>query len=167
MKNLRSTTSVLTALTFVAGSLFIPTAHLAFHSLPHDHLGGGLSYHAVNSIQSGATSLPLHRHDQYGDDVAESASGTDFHTHPVDDDGTTDTPVPTHRHDRQPFDPHHGDGSVSHFAVAVSDGAAAAIVPLLWPGPAAMFAGASAARSAQRVASFRQPDRGPPLLLPL
>ena len=169
MKSLRSTAaSLLAAFTFLAGSVVIPTVHLAFHSVPHEHPGGGLSYHTVTPSPSLATSLPAHHHDQYGNDVVDSdASPGDWHTHPVDDDGTTDTRTPAHQHDRQPFDPHHGDGSAAHFALALSDGAAHAIVPLLSPGPTSTFVDTRVSGKTQLEPSFPHADRGPPFLQPL
>lgn len=165
MKRLRSTaTSLLTALTFVAGTVAIPSVHLAFHAIPHDHSGGGLAYHLVG-LHHPALDPLIHRHDQYGNDVADfvaAPQSQSLHTHPVDDDGTEESQPPAHRHDRQPLDPQHGEGSTAHFAVAVSDTPAHAIVLLANPEATNVPIAAIAERSTRLERSFAHLDRGPP-----
>ena len=166
MKRLRSTaTSLLTALTFVAGTVAIPSLHLAFHSIPHDHSGGGLAYHVGPVPQSTPDPL-VHHHDQYGEDVADAVDrpeSQDLHTHPVDDDGTAASQRPVHQHDRQPLDPRHGEGSTAHFAVAVSDTPAHNFVLLLTPEATGVAVAAIAERTTRLERSFAHLDRGPPL----
>ena len=168
MKAFRSTaTSLFSALVFMAGTVAIPTAHLAFHSLPHDHTAGGLVYQLAegSARHMGDFHPAVHHHDSLGNDaVAEQAGPQDRHTHPVDDDGTDETKPPAHHHERQPFDPHHGEGSASHFAVAVSDAPADAVVLLLSSDIASAPPVAMVARHPRLERSSPQLDRGPPLL---
>jgi hypothetical protein len=93
-----------TSIVFATGMLVIPTFHLAFHALPHDHDAGELHYHAAAD----------------GEDHHHHEDGEDFATHEREDHHPNDRPL-------QPLDPHHGDGSAAHFAVAISDAPVAAV----------------------------------------
>ncbi len=104
--------AVFTAIVFVIATVAIPTLHLAFHFLPHDH------------------------------------AGSETHYHP-------------HGHEGKPSDPKHGEGSLAHFSLALSDGAAASFVLALC-GVAPIdgvvpFTAAPASSAHVSVARFRGP----------
>jgi hypothetical protein len=131
MLSLRSrSAALLVAGAFFAGTVGVPTLHLAFHALPHDHAGGEIHYHFDDD-----------------DDHAEAAEHhRDHHDH----------------HDREPFDPHHGDGSSAHFSLAISDAAAATIVLTVSPGTPAPFVAGSCDSPTRAAHVSVQRFRGPP-----
>lgn len=96
--------AVTTAVAFVISTIAIPTLHLVFHTLPHDHDGGEIHYH-----------------------VASDDHGSDQDDHRAVE--LPEEPEPHHDagSDQQPFDPHHGEGSAAHFSLVLNDGAASAI----------------------------------------
>lgn len=126
------------AAVFAVGTVAVPTSHLIFHAVPHDHRAGEIHY------QSGPAS---HDHDD------------DHRHHPLAEhhrDG--------HHHDhQQPFDPRHGEGSLAHFSLALSDSAASTIVILPLLGLTASRPPAGHARSPVLTAHVSvQRFRGPP-----
>src|SRR5262249_14985971 len=103
MTLIRSRPAVLLAtVAFLAGTVGIPTLHLAFHALPHDHVAGEIHYHFGDDD------------DDDDNDGAEAAQHHEADAH--------------HHRDHQPFDPRHGDGSAAHFSLAIGDDAASAII---------------------------------------
>ena len=135
------TTAAATALAFALGTLVIPTLHLLFHALPHDHDGGAIHYHLPPDED--------HGHDH--------AAGED-HEHPPE----------AHEHhepdrEHEPFEPQHGEGTAAHFSLALSDAPATTIDVVL-------FGFAEQGRVAPASDSFHAPARadarryrGPPV----
>jgi ABC-type Zn2+ transport system substrate-binding protein/surface adhesin len=105
-------TALLAVVAFVLGMTAIPALHLAFHRLPHAHAGAEIQYHPAS---------PGHHdeHEHDGDHQPAAASEEhhepDHHHHHDESDDTGD---------RQPLDPHHGEGAAAHFALAISDSVA-------------------------------------------
>jgi hypothetical protein len=105
-------TATAAALAFAVGTILIPTLHLAFHELPHDHDGGETHYHF-------AFPEPEDHHHDHGEDDLHSIEPEEEGHHDDDD------------HHPQPLDPHHGDGSAAHFSLAVSEKIAAPQSPVV------------------------------------
>jgi hypothetical protein len=90
------------ALVWLLGTIVLPVLHLARHTLPHDHEGGGIHYHLDEDAG--------HAHDDHDDHDDDDEPGGPF---------TVEAP---HHHGHA----HHADG-LAHFAAATGEGAATAL----------------------------------------
>lgn len=93
---------LLLAVHFAVATVVVPTLHQAFHRNDHDHGGGGIHFHA---------------------DLDD-----DDHDDDDDDDGPDPTIEAPHGHRHHELDPKHGEASLFHFGVALSDGTPALTV---------------------------------------
>jgi len=94
------------AFVWLCGTVLLPAVHLALHTLPHDHEGGGIHYH-----------LDADPHDDHDD-------------HDDDDPGGPPTVEAPHGH-HHGHAPH--AAGLAHFASATGDGAAGAVALAVTP----------------------------------
>lgn len=103
-------------LAFVMGTIAVPTLHLVFHTLPHDHLADEIHYHAEASGDDSAEQPHGHGAGEHEHDRSEAAG---HHHH--------DGAPPSHGHPDPSSDPRHGEGTSAHFSLALNDAPASSI----------------------------------------
>jgi hypothetical protein len=101
------------ALLWLSGTVVLPALHLARHTRPHDHEGGGIRYHL-------------------DEDAGQARDDRDTHDDHDDDDepGGPFTVEAPHGHGHS-----HHDAGLAHFAAATGEGAAVAVVYTSEPDP--------------------------------
>ena len=148
----------------LTGSVGIPTLHLVFHYLPHDHIGGGIHYHLPAQSPS-PTQPSVAETDDDGDGHDEIPHHHHHQHNRVADSGQHPDTAGGERHDdeREPFDARHGEGSNAHFSLALAGAAATPVVlaiigpcRILTLSPQRLVAPCSAERATSLV-------RGPPV----
>ncbi|HVO49695.1 MAG TPA: hypothetical protein VMV60_01775 [Thermoanaerobaculia bacterium] len=98
------------ALVWLLGTIVLPVLHLARHTLPHDHEGGGIHYHLDEDAG--------HAQDDHDDHDDDDEPGGPF---------TVEAP---HNHGHS----HHA-GGLAHFAAATGEGAGVAVEFVLVDAP--------------------------------
>lgn len=94
---------------WILGVLVLPVLHLAFHAIPHDHIGGGIHYH----LDAGDPESTVHTHPHPRVDAAALRRSTG---------AALVAPVALGLTVRAAGEPHDAQG-LAHFAAAPGEGA--------------------------------------------